>query len=235
MKSPALIRCLSFLIFIYSKFVGATCRWEINNLDKVKDAIVDTNAVWIAWHARATMMPFFWQKHINRKMSALVSPHQDGQLIAHFLKWFHIAPVNGSTNENARQSALELMRALQDGDDLFISPDGPRGPRMRMKKSPIYYAQKTGKPIICACFSLNRSVIFNKAWDKTMIALPFGKGIFALSNPLYIPANLTDEEFEQYRQKLEDIANDLSIACDKAAGRSPVLPADNDDFRKKKG
>lgn len=235
LKSPAIICCLSFVLYLYAKLVGVTCRWQKSGIKDVADELKDENAIWVAWHARATMMPFFWKKLFNRKMAALVSPHHDGQIIAHFLKWYGITPVNGSTNENPRQSALELMRALQDGYDLFIAPDGPRGPRMRMKKSPIYYAQKTGKPVICACFSLNRALVVNKAWDKTFIALPFGKGYFALSKPLYVPKDLTEEEFEAYRIKLENMANNLSIECDQKAGITPILPADLNDVKKKKG
>jgi hypothetical protein len=234
LKTQAVIRTLSFLIFIYSKFVGLTCRWSISNIEEVQKALGDSNAVWVSWHAKATMMPFFWQKYFNRPMSALVSPHQDGQLIAHFLTWFHITPVNGSSNENPRQSALELMRAIKDGQDLYLSPDGPRGPRMRMKKSPIYYAQKTGKPVIFVSFSTDKALIIEKAWDKTMIALPFAKGYFALSKPLYIPAELTDEEFEEYRQKFEDMANELSVQCDTAVGRTPIMPADVNEIKFKR-
>ncbi len=234
LKLPAVICCLSFLIYVYSKIAGITCRWKMQNVQDIVEKLKDNNAIWVAWHAKATMMPFFWQKFFNRKMAALVSPHHDGQIIAHFLKWYKITPVNGSTNENPRQSALELMRALQNGYDLFISPDGPRGPRMRMKKSPIYYAQKTGKPIICACFSVSPALVIDKAWDKTMITLPCSKGVFALTDPLYVPEDISDEELEIYRQKLEDMANALSIACDEKVGRDPILPADVNDIKKKR-
>lgn len=235
LKSPAILRCLGFLVFAYTKFVGETSHWKFEGLDETLDKVKNTNAIWVSWHSRATMMPYFWEKYVKKRMSALVSPHQDGQIIANFLRWFHIYPVSGSTNEKARQGALELMRDLVDGADLFISPDGPRGPRMRMKKSPVYFAQKTGKPIIFVSFSTDKALIIEKAWDKTMIALPFGKGVFLFSEPLYIPENLTDEEFEQYRQKFEDIANEVSIKSDNVAGRIPTLPADVDDFKKKKG
>ena len=53
--------------------------------------------------------------------------------------------------------------------------------------------------------------------------------------PLYVPAELTDEQFEQYRLKLEDIANNLSQSCDKNAGREPILPADYNEIKTKKG
>lgn len=231
MKSAAVIRCFGFFIFIYSKLVGMTCRWKIIGVDETQKVFKNTNVIFVGWHSRATMMPFFQNKLTNRKMAALVSPHQDGQIIAHMLKWFHITPVNGSSNENQRQSALELMRYLIEGHDLFISPDGPRGPRMRMKKSPVYYAQKTGKPIVCACFSINKAMVISSSWDKTMVPIPFAKGVFSLSEPIYIPSDLTDEQIEEYRLRLENIANAQSEECDKMVGKEPVMPADINDVR----
>lgn len=234
MKSTAVIRFVAALVFVYSKLVGITNNWRIIDLTKTLRATEDKNAIWVSWHARATMMPFFWNKYVKRRMSALVSPHQDGQIIANFLKWYDITPVCGSTNENPRQSALNLLRDLIDGADLFISPDGPRGPRMRMKKSPVYFAKKTGKPIICVCYSVSNAIIINKAWDKMMVPLPFGKGFFACSEPLYVPENASDDELEVYRKKLEDIANNLSAKCDQAVGRKPVWPADVNEYKRKK-
>lgn len=234
LKTKVVIACLSFVIYMYSKFVGATCKWQTIDFEKANDVVKDCNAIWVGWHSRATMMPYFWRRFFNRRMAALTSPHQDGQIIAKFLRWYGIDAVSGSTNEKARQGALEMLRNLVDGADLFVSPDGPRGPRQRMKKSPIYFAQKTGKPIVCICFSLDKAKIIEKAWDKTMIALPFGKGVLGFSEPLFVPENLSDEEFEELRQKLEDIANELSFRCDKAVGREAVLPADINDFKQKK-
>ncbi len=233
-KSKIFVKSFSFVMFLYASFVGKTSKWKFEGIKNYTENDKKP-IIWVGWHSRATMMPFFWTKVVeNRRMSALVSPHQDGQLIANFLKWYGISPVNGSTNERAKESALELMRDLQSGVDLFISPDGPRGPRMRMKKSPIYFAQKTGAKIICVCFSTEKAFIAEKAWDKTMIALPFSKGIFAMSKPLEVPENLTDEEMENYRLKLENTANELSFMCDENVGRKAVLPADVNDFKTKK-
>ena len=179
------------------------------------------------------MLPYFWSKYIKTKLSALVSPHQDGQIIASLLKWFGINSVNGSTNERSRQGALELMRELLGGSNLFISPDGPRGPRMRLKKSPIFFAQKSQKPIYCASFSTNKALIFEKAWDKTMIILPFGKGVLNISGPIYIPKDISEEELEQYRKRIEDIAVKQLMDCDKKVGRTPCLPANVNDYKRK--
>ena len=233
LKSVPVIKCLSFIICLYAIFAGKTSKWKLKGIDELIKNHKDDNIILIGWHSRATMLPFFWSNYIKKRLSALVSPHQDGQIIAHFLKRFNIKPVNGSTNEKARQGALEMMRELKDGASIFIAPDGPRGPRMRLKKSPIYFAQKTGLPIYCVCFSTNKALIFEKAWDKTMIALPFGTGALFISDPIYIPQNLTDEEFEQYRKKVEDIAIKQSIDCDLFVGRTPCYPAETNDYKRK--
>ena len=105
---------------------------------------------------------------------------------------------------------------------------------MRMKKSPIYFASKTGLPIIGVSVAASRYKLVEKAWDKTMIVFPFGRGIFAITKPFYVPADLTDEQIEEYRQKLEDIINDLSFECDKKMGVSPVLPGEVGETKSKR-
>ena len=233
LKSTPIIKCLSFVIYAYAVFAGKTTKWTLRGVDEFIKNTQNSNMVLIGWHSRATMLPVFWNTYIKKRLSALVSPHQDGQIIAHFLKRFRIKPVNGSTNENARQGALALMRELLSGSNIFISPDGPRGPRMRLKKSPIYFAQKSGCPICCVSFSTNKALVFEKAWDKSMIVLPFGKGAFFISEPIFIPKNLTDDEFEEYRQKVEDIAIKQSIECDKSVGRTPCYPSELNDYKRK--
>ena len=64
------------------------------------------------------------------------------------LKKFGIGNISGSSNQKSNEAALELMRNLQQGNSIAIIPDGPRGPSMKLSMSPIFYAQKSGKPII---------------------------------------------------------------------------------------
>lgn len=235
LKQPFIIKIVSFFIFIYAQFVGMTTRWKIENAKEIIE-ILSKPAILIGWHARVVMLPYFWCKYTyKKKLYALVSPHQDGQLITNFLKFYGIDTISGSTNQNANQSALEIMRLLKEGQNVCISPDGPIGPRMRMKKSPIYFASKTGLPIVFANYSTSRAKVVQKAWDKTMIALPFGHGVFMLSNPIHIPENLTDEQIEEYRLKVEEIANKISFACDIMVGRNPVEPASPDEKIKRRG
>ena len=63
----------------------------------------------------------------------------------------------------------------------------------------------------------------------------FAKGVFALSNPIYVPEGLDDDGVETYRQKLERIANLQAQECDALAGNPVIEPADVYDFKKKEG
>lgn len=233
LKHRLVIKTLSLFIFIYAQLAGYTTRWKING-KKGSQFLLNSEAILVGWHARTIMMPFFWSKITKKSLYALVSPHQDGQIIANFLQWYKINVVAGSTNEKAQQSALEIMRLLHEKNSIFISPDGPRGPRMRMKKSPIYFASKTGLPIICAAYSTSNAFIMNKAWDKTMVVIPFDRGVFALSDPIYIPKDLDDKQIEEYRLMLENTANKLYSDCDKEVKRKPIEPASLDELKKKR-
>lgn len=227
------IKIIAFLFFLYSLLVGYSTTWKITKHKRLKH-LIEGNFILVGWHSRTIMLPFFWKRFINKKLFALVSPHHDGQIMSNFLKCYDINVISGSTNEQANKSALTIMKILEKNNSIFISPDGPRGPRMRMKKSPIYFASKTGIPIVCACFSSSAAHLIKKSWDHIMIPLPFGKGIFNLSEPFYVPKDLTEEQIEEYRQKLENIANSISFDCDKQIGREPILPAAKDEIKIKR-
>lgn len=227
--------CSSFIsttLYNYIRMVKKTTKWQIKGLDNILK-VKDKGAVCIAWHGRAMILPVFFRTEYC-KLSALVSPHRDGQLIAKLLRKFGIRTIDGSSNENASGAAVGLMRALkEDNSSIFIVPDGPRGPRMRLGKSPVYYAQKTGKPIIMMTYCIANSFIIEKAWDKTMIPVPFSKGIFHVSEPYYIPKDATPEQLEEYRIKIENEFNKTCIQIDHAVGMPPILP-DEDKPKVKK-
>ena len=222
-ETSAVMWLVSLLLYLYAKFVGLTTRWHTEGVEEFhRLAREHGGVILVIWHGRALMLPFFKQKSLP--LDALVSLHRDGRMIAGLLKRFGIGIIGGSTNENAKGGALDLMCALRKDTSVCIIPDGPRGPRMIMGRSPFYYAQKTGKPVIGGAYSIKNSKIIEKAWDKMMIPFPFSQGVCKISRPLYIPSDATDEQLEQYRQEIERRLNQISAECDRELGLEPVLP-----------
>lgn len=218
-KSEILI---GHIAYFYLKFVGMTTRWKVSGvketyelLDKYGSMIV------IGWHGRTLEMPYFWNK--SRPLNALVSPHRDGRLIVNILKKFGIGNISGSSNKNSTEAALELMRNLQQNNSIAIIPDGPRGPGMKLTMSPLFYAQKSGKPIIGITYSIAGAKVITKSWDRMLVPLPFHRGAYSITKPFFIPAEATPEELEQHRQKIETTLNELTWQLDREMGL-PYIP-----------
>ena len=157
-------------------------------------------------------------------LNALVSLHKDGRIIAGVLQRYGLGTIGGSSNKNAKAAALNLMNSLKENTAVCIIPDGPRGPRMHMTESPIYFAHKTGIPIIGITYSVKKCKIMEKAWDKMMVPYPFNEGICRFSEPVYIPQDASEEDLKKYRLQIENMLNQHSFEADKAMGLTPVLP-----------
>lgn len=224
-KSAVVTNLISSLLYLYIKFIWKTSKWEVSGLDKLlKTWEQSGNFILVGWHGRALLMPLMFKKNLHAPMSALVSLHQDGRLIAGILEKFGIKTIGGSSNNNAKGAAVNIMHTLNQNTSITIIPDGPRGPRMRMTMSPIYFAQKTGKPIFGMIYSVKKAKIIEKAWDKMMIPAPFNQGIFLISEPFYVPADASEAELEQYRLKFEQIMNQLNHDADQKMGIPQIEP-----------
>lgn len=217
LKSPMGESVIGNLAYFYLKFVGLTTRWHVSRVKETYELLDEHGSlIIIGWHGRTLEMPYFWNK--TRPLNALVSPHRDGRLIVNLLKKFGIGNISGSSNNKSSEAALELMRNLQHGNSIAIIPDGPLGPSMKLSMSPIFYAQKSGKPIIGITYSIAGSVIAKKSWDNMLIPLPFHKGAYAITEPVFVPKDATAEDMEKYRQKVETMLNELTWKLDKKMG-----------------
>lgn len=222
LKSKTAIHIMSFLTYWYVRFTAFTTRWEKRGLDVFYDNIKKhSGVIFIGWHGRMAVSPYFWNK--TSKLSALVSPHHDGQLIAGLLKRFGIDIILGSSNQNARRAAVDLLHELKTNNSIAIIPDGPRGPSLTMSMSPIYYAKTTGKPIIGMVYSVAHAKIIEKSWDRMLVPLPFQKGIISVTKPFFVKKNSTKEELEEMRQHIENEMNKLMWGLDKELN-IPLVP-----------
>lgn len=232
-QSAPVMWLISAFIYAYAKLVGRTTKWKTDGVNRFYElAAQHDGVILLIWHGRALMLPYFWNSSTGT-LYALVSLHRDGRMIAGLLERFKIRTIGGSSNENAVGGAVGLMHAVKQRATICIIPDGPRGPRMHMGTSPLYYAQKTGKPIVCASYSIKKSCLIAKAWDKMMIPFPFSEGICRMSAPIYIPADADKDELEKYRIAVENALNEVSISCDRDMGLEPVMPDDGRGKTKK--
>lgn len=203
-------RLLAWLVFGVTRLFTATIRFRLhpqhNHLEAFGSASEPQHVIFCIWHNRlflslACYFTYVVKRQPERKMAALVSASRDGGMLTRVLELYNIVPIRGSSSRRGAQAMVELHSSAQKGLDLAITPDGPRGPRYQIHPGVITLAQLTGLPILPVTYYLSLKYTL-RSWDRFQIPLPFSTCTVSAGKPIYIPRQLTPEEREQWRQKV---------------------------------
>ena len=155
--------------------------------------------VCVCWHGELFMSPQAYRHiHKKHKASAIISQHFDGSLIAATLNLLGIRPLRGSSRKGAHQVLLQAFKSIKKGEEVLITPDGPRGPRHHMSDGAIGIALKSKLPIFVMNFTAESFWQF-KSWDKFVIPKPFTKVDFYIQS-----ISLEGMELDEAREYLSD-------------------------------
>jgi len=157
------------LAFVLMRFMWYTTSKKFHFLT----AIDEKQHVCVTWHGELFMSPQAY-RHVHKKhpASAIISSHFDGSLIAKTLQYLDIRPLRGSTKKGARQVLLQAFKSIKAGEEVLITPDGPRGPRHNMSDGAIGIALKSKLPIFVMNYTA-KSYWQMKSWDNFVIPKPF--------------------------------------------------------------
>ncbi|CAA9341713.1 MAG: Protein of unknown function DUF374 [uncultured Gemmatimonadetes bacterium] len=155
--------------------------------------------VFTLWHGR--LLPCTYH-HRHQGVVTLISQHRDGEYITRVVKRWGFTAVRGSSSRGGLDALRELVRHLRGGRSLAITPDGPRGPREKMKPGPLLAAQLTGAPIIPVVSGASRASYFG-GWDRFMIPHPFARLQIAYGEPLYVPRRAGEAQLEAVSAEVE--------------------------------
>lgn len=225
MRRPAVSAALSWLAARYIRLVWITGRWQVENTD-IADRMIADGTPFIAcfWHGRMLMIPNAWK--YSARMSILISHHRDGIFISRTLAHLGIGTIAGSSSRGGAGALVSMVRALKRGEYMGITPDGPRGPRMRAAPGAATAARLSGAVLLPVSYSATRRRVLG-SWDRFVVPLPFSRGIIRVGAPIEVPRETDDAGLEAVRQKLEVDLINLTMALDSELGVAPVEPAPN--------
>lgn len=223
MRRPAVSKALSWFAARYIRLVWITGRWRIENAD-IADRMIADGTPFIAcfWHGRMLMIPNAWK--YDSRMSILISHHRDGVFISRTLAHLGIGTIAGSSSRGGGGALVGMVRALKRGEYMGITPDGPRGPRMRAAPGAVAAARLSGAVLLPVSYAATRRRVLN-SWDRFVIPFPFSRGIVRLGKPIEVPRDADDARLESARQRLEHELIALTTALDAELGVEPVEPA----------
>lgn len=223
-KSEGLRGLLCWLGSLYIRLVFLTGRWSVVNGGHAQ-ALWDRNSPFILafWHGRILMMPKSWRASVPIHM--LISQHRDGQLIARTVSHFGIDTVQGSTTRGGSAALRAMLKFLKNGECVGITPDGPKGPRMRASDGIVAVARLAGVPILPATFATSRRKLLG-SWDRFAVALPFSRGVFVWGDPIGVPKESDEAAMEAARRAVEDSLNAITRDADARMGQATPDPAE---------
>lgn len=170
-------------------------------------------SVTVVWHGR--LLPAAY--HFRRAgYTTLISQNRDGDLITPLVERWGFRVIRGSSSRGGSSALRQIVKVLSEGGRVALTPDGPRGPRQKMKLGPLHAARLAGVPIIPGAAGAARGAYFGR-WDRFLVPAPFTRVSVALGEPLEIPPDARDGELREYANELEARLNAVTELVDEAA------------------
>ncbi len=199
-------------VYGVSKLFMSTWRCEATHVN-----LPDYNGpiIFCVWHNRLALSMVAYSRFAKKiwpsaGLAAMISASKDGGFLAAVLNKFAVQAVRGSSSRRGRQALLESTTWLEKGFHIAITPDGPRGPCYQVQDGAIALAQLTGAPIIPVSTRI-RGKIHLRSWDRFQIPLPFAKCEMHFGKPIDVPREVSVEEKEKMRQKLQEALMEFTV------------------------
>ena len=190
-----------FMFYSITSFIYRSIRWTYIVESKKSDIFNNHKGmIFCCWHNRLFLGPHILPR--SRVINALQSSHSDGMVTSTAFKFLGMNVILGSSKKGGMQAFRKMVKCIQLGESIAITPDGPKGPKEKVKDGIIKLAQITNSPIIPLVWSTNKFKIIN-SWDNFIIPIPFSKGVYSFGKPIYVKKRINVNEFEISRQTLE--------------------------------
>jgi lysophospholipid acyltransferase (LPLAT)-like uncharacterized protein len=203
-------KILPYLIAFTQKMLFLTCK-KVYELQKYEPPYLPV--IWVCWHGQLLMTPYIYMKVKSRKINIMVSEHRHGDMAIAAAKRFDMGYIRGSSRKGAIKVLKSAIDALNRGEDVGITPDGPKGPLYSISDGVIVLSQKCNTDIIALGWSVD-SYWQLKSWDMTKIPRPFSTITFRVSEPF----NLKGLDKDRAKQKVKD----MLMTCTGEENKAPA-------------
>lgn len=231
MRSKFIQATIGWLVAAYMVLIKYTTRWTVE-IPSATKALMGNGQGLIAltWHSRFMTLNAAWRKDYQMP-HVLISRSRDGAIVAYTSQFLGLKVIRGSAKKAAKVDSKggaaaghAITRALEGGGCIVITPDGPRGPRQRLKPGAIRLAKMRGAPVVGCIFSVKHRKVFD-SWDRFVLPLPFGRGRIIWTEPLWLEAGSDDAAIDAARTSLETQMNANLALADRALGHTATEPA----------
>lgn len=189
----------------YIRWVGESTQWHMLGEEHyLFQRCLGKPLILSFWHQQLMLMPFCYAAlNRGRKMAALISRSRDGQIVSDFIEAFGFEAVRGSSSRGGAVALMNLRKKIEEGYDLAITPDGPRGPGFQAQMGAIMLAAVSECPIIPVAAYYKKKK-FLRSWDEFMIPYPYNEAVLAASTPIMVKNNQDRSYLESKKIELQN-------------------------------
>jgi len=223
-QGPVAQSVLSWLAIRYLKLVNRTNTYVVEPEDILETVTPKQPFIVAVWHGQHILLPVI---PIGLQASALISRNFDGEVTARVAEYFGNRTIRASGGRKQTDTLkkggmagfLEMLRALEDGENIVQTADIPKGIARKAGLGIIMLAQRSGVPIVPLAIASSRRHVFARAWDKAAFNLPFGTTAICVGELVHVPLDATDETLESKRNLLETEMNKITKRAYELTGK----------------
>ncbi len=200
-KKNFAIAVAPFFLQLFVRFIYVTNKKVFHYTKPMNDE----NFILCMWHGDLIMQPHNYRAFKqNGIVKVIVSEHSDGEIIRRTVESLGVGSLSGSSTRGGAKALLGAIKALQNGVDIAITPDGPKGPRYSIADGIVMIAQKTNAKIVC--FGSRSSSFWQfDSWDQFTIPKPFGVIDLYTGEPFSLDGLTLEEAKEKIKQNMEKL------------------------------
>jgi lysophospholipid acyltransferase (LPLAT)-like uncharacterized protein len=202
-------RLLLWLLAFLIRSWGRTLRIRIDAGDFESVTKCDEPVAVVLWHNRLFVSAEMFRRYRSRRrLYGLVSASKDVAWLAAFYRMIGLLPVRGSSSNFGREAARTLIEKMREGNDIGITPDGPRGPMYAVEPGVVVVTRRLGAPMVLLGIEFTRAWRL-KSWDRLYIPWPFSRIIVRSTVLPAVSADGKKLEADEVRATLLAINPDL--------------------------
>lgn len=207
-------KCYIFLVPRVGKclitLLGYTCRWKVHGLELFTSLAEKEKCIVTLWHNRLILAPQILYYYVPQCIfTGFVSSSRDGELISSIVESYRTGKTIRVPHNSRHEALRAIIKEINEKKSIaVITPDGPRGPKYKIKPGLALAAVETEAYVFVLSWKSTRFWELN-TWDKLRIPKPFSTIDVTFSPPVRFKkeALMTHPEAQQLLEEAMDKFN----------------------------
>ncbi len=217
LRERILLWLIGWAGYLAIALIGPTLRFSISWEEEPipGDAIFEKPVIYSFWHRAVFPAAWMWRR---QRIAVMVSRSFDGEYIARIIERLGFAAVRGSSSRGGSGALLGMKSALENGESVAFTIDGPRGPKYVAKLGPVTLSKISGRPMGTFYVALSSAWLL-QTWDEFMIPKPFSQALVRLSRKILVPADADEAQIRDYHAQLQASLERVTAFAEENVGR----------------